>query len=147
DCYAGWQRQLEVVGPPHITYSHEFGYILRADYTLLFRNAKPEKGRLVCWKGLGSIGSRTDLSLPPLEPPGSSTLDSATQRAIPGWQARRAAEAEAEAERRRQAQRAAEAERIAKVQSYPAPDSTATAQLEGIWLIGKEPDKGPCISN
>jgi hypothetical protein len=144
DCYAGWQRQL-AVGPPHITYSQEFGYILRADYTQLFRDAKPEKGRLVCWKGLWSISSRTDVSLPPLDPPGSSTPDSATQRAIRGWQARRAAETEAE--RRWQAQRAAEAERIAKAQPYPSPDSAAAAQLEGIWLIGKEPDKGPCISN
>jgi hypothetical protein len=129
DCYAQFLGPDRDVGPPHITYSREFGYILRADFRP-FGDSK-QAGRILCWKdGANSIPPKY-LSLPPLDQPGSSTPDSATQRAFANWQARRAAEAE----------------RIAKAQPYPAPDSTATAQLEGIWLIGKEPDKGPCISN
>jgi hypothetical protein len=67
--------------------------------------------------------------VPPLDPSGSSTPDSATQRAFASWQTRRTAE------------------KIAKAQPYPAPDSEAARLLEGIWLTGEEPDKGPCISN
>jgi hypothetical protein len=124
DCYAGWQH----AGPPNITYSREFGYILRADFRP-FGDSEPA-GRILCWKGGAVSIPPKYLSLPPLDPPGSSNPDAATQRAFATWQARRAAQAE----------------RIAKVQPYPSPDSMAAAQLEGIWLIGKEPDKGPCIS-
>jgi hypothetical protein len=131
DCYAKFQGpRLDAgnLGPPHITRSPEFGYILRADF--LKRDiSKPTVDRLLCWKG--GFVTQNDLSVPPLDLPGSSAPDSTAKRAIAGWQARKAAEAE----------------KIAKAQPYPSPDSAAAGQLEGIWLIGKEPDKGPCISN
>jgi hypothetical protein len=90
-------------------------------------DSKPSGGRLLCWKD-GTI-TRQDSSVPPLDPSGSSTPDSATQRAFASWQTRRTAE------------------KIAKAQPYPPPDSEAARRLEGIWLTGEEPDKGPCISN
>lgn len=113
------------IGPPRLTISPSQGPILRTDFPA------PGAGvdRLTCWAGGFII--RKDLALPPLYPPGTREPDPATAKAIAGWKARR----DAEAHRRATARR------------LPPPDADTIARLEGIWLIGRKPDQGNCLSH
>ena len=72
-----------------------------------------------------------DISVSPLYPPDAKSPDAATERAVEAWAARRKAEAIAEA----------------TAPPFPRPSTETIRYLEGIWLVGKEPDKGACLTN
>ncbi len=131
DCYAKFQgpdMKGGPLGPPHITQSQKFGYLLRADFARKDGNASMVD-RLVCSKA--GFQTQKDLSVFTLDAAGSSSPDISNQRLIDGWIARRNAAAIARATARR----------------FAPPDADTVRLLEGIWLVGKKPDKGTCASH
>jgi len=131
DCYTkfdGPDARALSLGPPRISESPVYGYVLRSDFKKS-GDSRSTVDRLLCWSG--GFVTQKNLSIPPLYAPHVEVPDNATERAIVGWRTRRNEEAA----------------RAASAQPYPAPDSSLAHQLEGIWLIGEKPDKGSCISN
>lgn len=130
ECYAkfrGLDEKDPGVGQPHIAQQASGDYILRAD--LHFKGANAETGRLICSKIRFKTEKHT--SDAPLDASYPATADAGTQRLIDGWVARRKADA----------LQAATASR------FPPPDADAIRTLEGVWLIGRKPENGPCLSH
>ena len=125
DCYAKFAGPT-LAGPgiaaPHIVRSPRRSLLLRADFT---GSAAGTVGRLVC--SGGGFETQNRLAVAPLD----ATADPSTQRLIAGWRARREAGAIA----------AVTARHLAP------PNEEIRKLLEGIWLIGAKPDKGPCMAH
>ena len=127
DCYetfAGPQPDMAKIGPPKITKSAANGYVLRAD----FRD-RETVDRLTC-SGMG-YSTQKNVAVAPLYPRDATVPDPGTAKALAGWRARRSADALKRATARR----------------LSPPDATTAALLEGVWLMDRKPDKGPCLSN
>jgi hypothetical protein len=130
DCYskfAGSQPDPTKISPPKITKSAANGYVLRADFRDRTNGGKVD--RLTC-SAMG-FTTQKDLSVAPLYPLVESAPDIGTAKALAGWHERRNAEALKRATARRLA----------------PPDAKTIALLEGVWLTGRKPDQGSCLSH
>jgi hypothetical protein len=130
DCYekfAGQAPDPAKISPPKLTKSAANGYVLRADFR--DRATVGTVDRLTC-SAMGFM-TQKGVAASPLYPRDVNVPDSATAKALAGWRERRSVEALKRATARHLA----------------PPDAKTMAQLEGVWLMGRKPDKGACLSN
>lgn len=130
DCYerfAGQAPDPVKISPPKITKNAANGYVLRADFRA--RATATTVDRLTC-SAMGFM-TQKGVAASPLYPRDVNVPDPATAKALAGWRERRSAEALKRATAR-----------------HLAPlDAKTIALLEGVWLMGRKPDKGACLSN